>query len=308
VRIVSLLPSTTEILFALGAGEDVVGVSSDCDFPDAVAARPVVSRSLLDTSLSLGAIDAAVRDQLQSGDGLYVLNEDVLAQLRPDVIVTQDLCAVCAVDVATVDDALGYLGCTAEVVTVDPGSLDEVLTSIERLGEVASRTREAGALVATLRDRLDAVRAAVDGRPRPDVLVLEWTDPPFGPGHWVPDLVDAAGAVPLLGESGARSRPLDWRDVATCGADAVIVAPCGFHLEASVAIAEPLEAHADMPKGAALWAIDADAAVVRPGPRLVDGVEALAAVAHPDAVPARPELVRYLGTTSQKTKPSRSTT
>jgi iron complex transport system substrate-binding protein len=308
VRIVSLLPSTTEILFALGAGDDVVGVSSDCDHPEAARRRPVVSTSRLDEGLALEAIDAAVRDQLSTGDSLYRLDEDLLRSLEPDVIVTQDLCAVCAVDVSTVDDAVRSLGCSAEVVTIDPSTLVDVLESITRLGDVVGRHVEAEVMIASLRRRLDAVSSAVSGRPRPGVLVLEWTDPPFGPGHWVPDLVSAAGATAVLGNPGGVSRRLDWAEVHAAGPDVIVVAPCGFHLDDAARIGQALLTSGVLPAGVALWGIDADAAVVRPGPRLVDGVEALAALAHPGAVPERSELVRYLGTTSANTKPSRSMT
>ena len=308
MRVVSLLPSTTEILFAIGAGDEVVGVSSDCDWPAAVKSLPAVSYSTLATSRDVSTIDEAVRAHLAEGGNLYRLREEVLRELRPDVIVTQDLCAVCAVDVATVDDAVSYLGCASRVITIDPGSLVEVLGSILLLGRETGHLEEAQVLHASLLARLAEVKASVRARTRPRVLVLEWTDPPFGAGHWVPDMVTAAGATPMLAQPGGRSVQLSWDDVSDIDADVVIAAPCGFHLPDAVAIAEALLAETRLPSGAAVWAVDADAAFVRPGPRLVDGVEALASIVHPGACPGRLDLARYVGTTSAKTNPSRSTT
>jgi iron complex transport system substrate-binding protein len=308
VRVISLLPSTTEILFAIGAGDDVVAVTSDCDFPPEVRTLPVVSSAALPSGLSAGEIDDLVRARMAAGEDLYHLDADLFRELRPDVVVTQDLCAVCAVDVATVDDAIASLGCDATVVTVDPSTLEDVLRSIEVLGEVTDRAREASGVLASLRARLDMVAHAVHGRPRPRTLVLEWTDPPFAAGHWVPDMVDAAGANPILCDHGGRSVPIEWDHIEHSDPDLLVVAPCGFHLELAVEFATGLLCDPRLPGGAEVWAVDADAAFVRPGPRLVDGVEALAGLAHQGVVPMRPELARYVGTTSAKTKPSRSST
>jgi iron complex transport system substrate-binding protein len=308
VRIISLLPSATEILFAIGAGDDVVGVTSDCDYPPAARTRAVVSAAVLEEGLTPAAIDATVRQRLADGEDLYRLDTALVGALEPDLVVTQDLCAVCAVDVTTVDHAVASLSCPARVLTIDPASLNDVLASITALGEATGRTEAARAFVTVLADRLGAVATAVRGRPRPPTLVLEWTEPPFSAGHWVPDMVDAAGAIPLLCEHGGRSVPLSLDDVRDAAPGLIVVAPCGFHLEPAVQLAQTLLASSVLPFGAEVWAVDADAAFVRPGPRLVDGIEALAAVAHPGALPPRPELARYVGTTSAKTKPSRSIT
>ena len=206
VRIVSLLPSTTEILFAIGAGDDVVGVTFECDYP-AEAREP---RDRVDLGDARGP-DARRRSTRTSpaamarGEDLYHLDEGALAGLDADLVVTQDLCAVCAVDVSVVDDALAHLGCTAEVLTIDPHTLDEVFESILTLGKATGHEAAADALVADQRERLDAVRARVAGRPRPRVMLLEWTDPPFAPGHWMPEMIEAAGGEPLLGTPGAKS-------------------------------------------------------------------------------------------------------
>jgi len=182
VRIVSLLPSTTEILFAIGAGGDVVGVTFECDYPPEACSRRIVSTSALPSNLSAAEIDTAVSAALARGEDLYHLDRDALADLDPDVVVTQDLCAVCAVDVGVVDDALAFLGCRAKVVTIDPHTLAEVDESILRLGEVTGRRASSRALVSSIQQRMTQVADRVKARPRPRVAVLEWTDPPFAPG------------------------------------------------------------------------------------------------------------------------------
>ena len=205
VRIVSLLPSTTEILFAIGVGDEVVGVTFECNFPPEARSRPIVSSSSLPAGLSPRQIDAEVRARLAAGEDLYRLDEGALRDLAPDLVVTQDLCAVCAVDVDTVDAALEHLGCDGNVLTVDPATLAEVLESIVVIGAATGRGDGAARVVADLRSRLSAVKGAVRGRQRPKVAVVEWTDPLFSAGHWVPDMVEAAGGISVLGVSGQRS-------------------------------------------------------------------------------------------------------
>ena len=295
MRIVSLLPSTTEILFALGAADEVVGVTFECDFPPEARTRRIVSTSTLPEGLSPGAIDAEVRTRLAAGDDLYHLDEGALRGLEPDLIVTQDLCAVCAVGVASVDAALDHLGCRAPVLTVDPATLDQVIDSVVAVGDAVGRRHEATHLVASLRGRLDALGAAVGGRPRPSVAVVEWTDPLFAAGHWVPDMVQAAGGRSVLGVAGGRSVVAAPEDVRACGADLVVVAPCGYRLAEAAELAAGLLATGSLPPGVPVWAVDADAAFVRPGPRLVDGVEALAAICHPGVVAPRPETATLVG-------------
>jgi iron complex transport system substrate-binding protein len=290
MRVVSLLPSTTEILFAVGAGKSVVGVTFECDFPAEARERRVVSTSALVAGLTPAEIDASVAARIGSGEDLYKLDAGALRDLDPDVILTQDLCAVCAVDVTTVDDALSHLGCRAEVVTIDPMTLDAVLESIIRIGEVVGCRESGNSVVSTLRDRIETIEKAVADRPRPRVAVLEWTDPPFTAGHWVPDMVDAAGGLSVLGRSGERSERTTWDALRGAAPDVIVVAPCGYHLAPARALAETLCASENLPPGVPVWAVDADAAFVRPGPRLVDGVEALAHVLHGDAVPPRPEV------------------
>jgi iron complex transport system substrate-binding protein len=278
VRIVSLLPSTTEILFALGGGDDVVGVTFECDTPAEARSRTIVSTSAMPAGLTPAEIDAYVVAAVARGEDLYHLAADALRSLDPTLVVTQDLCAVCAVDVTTVDAALAHLGCKAEVLTVDPHTLDEVLDSVLLLGKVTGRSAAAHELVDSLRVRLEAVRTAVAGRPRPRVAVLEWTDPPYAPGHWIPEMVELAGGANVLGVAGQKSVRITWDDVAAARPDVVVVAPCGFDRAGAQAQAE--EIAPVLPAGVRVHAVDADGMWVRPGPRLVDGVEELASVLH----------------------------
>jgi iron complex transport system substrate-binding protein len=286
MRIVSLLPSTTEILFDLGAGDEVVGVTFECDHPAEARTRTIVSTSAMPEGLSPQEIDAFVADALRRGQDLYHLDEGALSGLDADLVVTQDLCAVCAVDVSVVDDALAHLGCTAEVLTIDPHTLDEVLASVGTLGKATRTEPRAGELVASLRARLDEVVRRTADRPRPRVLVLEWTDPPFAPGHWVPEMAHLAGGENVLGTAGEKSVRVTWDDVRAATPDVVVCAPCGYGLDASRSLAEAVVASGELPEHVAVWAVDANASFARPGPRLVDGVEALAGILHPDAVPA----------------------
>ncbi len=286
VRIVSLLPSATEILFAVGAGADVVGVTFECDFPSEARSRRIVSTTTLPDGLSSAQIDAVVRARMAAGEDLYTLDEGALRDLDPDLVVTQDLCAVCAVDIDEVDKALEHLGCRAEVLTLDPMTLDEVLSSIETIGRATATGKRARELVQSLRRRMDRIARAVATRDRPRMAVLEWTDPPFCAGHWVPDMVTAAGAVPVVGAAGTRSERIEWSTVTDEQPDIVVVAPCGYRLEGAVQLAEEVVRAGVLPPEVPVWAVDADAAFVRPGPRVVDGVETLAHIAHPDAIAA----------------------
>jgi iron complex transport system substrate-binding protein len=278
---VSLLPSATEIVYALGLGDQLVGVTFECDEPASARRDKTVVVGGRDTSgMEPAAIDAYVRAQLAAGQDLYTLHADALAGLAPDLILTQDLCRVCALPTGHVEDALDYLGCTAEVVSLDPRSLDDVLATILTVGQHTGTQQRARQLVAALRRRLTAVTDRVAGRRRPAVAVVEWVDPPFTAGHWVPDLVTAAGGRPVAARPGSPSVQTSWGQIAAAQPEVAVVAPCGFHLDGAAAQAEL--AARQLP-GLPVWAIDADGIVVRPGPRLVDGVEALAAILHPGA-------------------------
>ena len=280
MRIASLLPAATEIVTALGAADRLVAVTFECA-PEARDRVPVVVDTAIPPGLEPAEIDAWVRDRAARGLPMYELEREALAALAPDLILTQDLCRVCALPSGTVEDACRLIGTDAAVLSLDPHTLDDVLDSIEAVGRAAG-VPSAG-LIGELRGRLAAVERAVADRPRPRVLVLEWTDPPFLAGHWVPELVSRAGGIPIGGAAGGRSVTASWDDLPD--ADLVVVAPCGFGLDAAV---EQSAAVAARLPGVPLVAIDSARFVVQPGPSLVDGIEALAWALHPGAVPEPP--------------------
>lgn len=289
MRIVSLIPSATEILFAVGAGDDVVGVTFECDHPAEARERRIVSTSAMPEGLTPKQIDDFVAAAMTAGEDLYRLDAGALTDLDADLVVTQDLCAVCAIDVTTVDEALRHLGCRAEVATVDPHTLDDVLASVTEIGRLTGRSDRAAVLVAQLEGRLAAVADRVAGRVRPRVLVLEWTDPPFAPGHWIPEMVARAGGEPTLGVAGTKSTRISWDEAVDSAPDLVVCAPCGYDLAGAAALAEDVRHRFP---GLPVWAVNADGHFARPGPRLVDGVEVLAWILHPDAVEPSPYATR----------------
>ncbi|MBA8793123.1 iron complex transport system substrate-binding protein [Friedmanniella endophytica] len=282
-RIVSLLPSATEIVYALGLEDDLVAVTFECDEPARARQEKRIVVGGLDTRhLAPAEIDRWVRGRLAEGGDLYTLHTDALADLSPDLVLTQDLCRVCAVPTGHVREALDHLGCRADVVTLDPMTLDQVLDTVTEVAAVTGVADRGRALVAALRARLDRVAALRAGRPRPRTAVVEWVDPPFGAGHWIPDQVSAAGGLPVAARPGLRSVPIGWDDVVAAAPEVVLVSPCGFGLDGAAAQATVVvDALAPRLPAARFWAVDGDAFVVRPGPRLVDGVEHLARVLHP---------------------------
>ncbi|MBW3605134.1 MAG: ABC transporter substrate-binding protein [Actinobacteria bacterium] len=297
MRIVSLLPSATEMLFAIGVGDRVVGVTHECDFPPAATQRPSVTRDLLPPGLSAAEIDAAVSAGIRDEHTIYALDVDTLRALQPDVVVAQQLCDVCAVPVAAVDAALCALAPHARVVAADPHTLDDLFAAITALGGEVDAAEPATRLVDALRGRLAAVDAAVAGRPRPSVAMLEWPDPPWLPGHWAPDMIERAGGASLFGVSGQPSQRATVGELGAVDADVVVAAFCGFHLAQTV---EHVEGIVDRPawrsltEGARVVAVDGSAYVSRPGPRLIDGVELLAHVLHGVGEPPAADAVAEL--------------
>jgi iron complex transport system substrate-binding protein len=282
VRIVSLLPSATEILFGIGAGSDVVGVTHECDFPDAVRALPKLTSSALESDGSSADIDRHVRRNLHAGSSLYHLDSASLERLAPDLIVTQELCDVCAVSYATVDRAAKRLRGDPRLVSLEPSSLDDVFATIRFLGELTGRDSGARILIDGLQKRVDRLRRRSDRfDARPRTLILEWTDPPMGAGHWSPGLVELAGGVPVLARPGADSQPLAWNAIAAADPDVVIVGPCGFDLARTRHAIAELDSIAEWTalrayRSKQIFAIDGNAYLNRPGPRLVDTAEILA--------------------------------
>jgi iron complex transport system substrate-binding protein len=272
VRICSLLPSATEIVGRLGLADRLVGVSAECNWPAEVRQLPVVTSARVDSAaLTSGEIDAAVRETIADGRPLYAIDADLLDELRPDVIVTQDLCAVCAVssgDVATLSPT------SARVVSLDPTTLEEIAQSVELLGRELGAPQRAEAVAAELRGTIQAVRDQIEGLPRKRVFVAEWLDPPFAAGHWVPEMVEAAGGEEVLGFAGRPSFATTWEAVREAAPELIVVAPCGFDVDRAAREAAAIELPADA------IAVDADAYYSRPAPSVADGVRQLAFLLH----------------------------
>lgn len=283
MRIISLLPSATEIVYALGLQDDLVGVTHECAWPPEAAHKRHVSHTRIPAGATSAQIDALVRD----GAPTTWLDDEAFRELSPDLILTQDLCAVCAVPAGQVDEALARLGCQAGVLSLAPSTLGEVLDGLTVIGAATGRAEVAAAARAQLAERLERVRQAVTGRPRPKVFALEWAEPPFNAGHWVPEMVELAGGTPVLASPGARSRALTWDEIAAVQPDVLVFMPCGHPMATALQEARdlllPRPELAEIP---VLVAAHGDAYFSRPGPRVVDGVEVLAGLLHPDVWPA----------------------
>jgi iron complex transport system substrate-binding protein len=290
VRICSLVPGATEILFALELGDQVVGVTHECDWPPEAAARPKVTASLVETAeLTSAEIDRAVAETAAGEKPLYAVDENVWAQVDADVVIAQELCDVCAVSADSLDDIVGARALDVAVIDFSPSTLDHILASIVGLGIRLGAEGAADELASGMRARLERVRAAlaeVESSPR--VFVSEWLDPPYAAGHWVPDMVALAGGTEVAGMSGEPSYRLRWTDVAGLEPDVVVLAPCGFDLDRTLSELVTLDLSANLLGTSArqesrVFAVDANAYFSRPGPRLVDGVELLAYLLHPEA-------------------------
>ncbi len=272
MRIVSLLPSATEIVAALGLAESLVGRSEECDWPPEVRGLPVVTAARVDSEALSGAeIDAAVRAAVADGRSLYALDADLVEQLAPDVIVTQDLCAVCAVSSSEVCDV------GARVISLDPRTIAEIGDSVVALGQALEREERGREAAAQMHERIERVRSAVAGLPRRRIFVAEWLDPPFASGHWIPEMVAAAGGIDVLGRPGEHSVPTSWDAVAAERPELIVLAPCGFDAKRALKEAAGL----DLP--APSVAVDANAYFARPSPRIAEGVEQLGRLLHPQA-------------------------
>lgn len=273
----------------------LIGVSCDCDYPEEVSTKPVVSAKVLPISETTtpSEIDRLVRDQLQVSDSIYSLDKALIQQLRPDVILAQDLCRVCAVPSGHVEEALDVIGCYSEVLSLDPHTLEEVLGSVSRVGDALGVTERAEAFVAGLRARLASIRSLVGGAAPRRVVALEWQDPPFSGGHWVPEMIEAAGGVDPLGIPGGRSRTLTWSEITAASPDVLVYMPCGYDLAGAVAHLPELFNIPELRNLPAvvrgeLFVTDSSAYFSRSGPRLIDGVEILGGLLHPSRVPPPP--------------------
>jgi iron complex transport system substrate-binding protein len=294
MRIASLLPSATEIVCSLGMEEELVAVTHECDYPESVRAKPVLTRSVLSAASSGGEVDRHIRELVHAGSSIYALDADLLARLHPDLILTQELCEVCAVSYPIVERAARRLGSSPQLVSLEPESLEDVFQNILFVGRLVGRHDTAAHLCDSLRQRVAAVEQRVAGRPARKVVCLEWVDPPFNCGHWTPELVTMAGGDERLGVARQPAHPVRWQQVIDADPEVVVVMACGFSLDRSLREVEAARADFDaLP--ADTWVVDGNAYFSRPGPRLVDSVELLAGILHPGMVaPPPPSTARRL--------------
>jgi iron complex transport system substrate-binding protein len=290
VRIVSLVPHATELLFALGLGPDVVAVTHECDYPPAARAIEHVTRDVLPAGLSAAQIDAAVRERTLRGEAIYELDREAIVALKPDLIVTQALCPVCAVSYTEVAELVEGMSSPPRVISLDPHTLGETLKDAHTLASAAGCPERGAELVRDLTTRIDRIALTVRGQPRPRVAALEWLDPVYVAGHWTPELVELAGGQDVLGPPGAPSVTVSWEAVADTEPEVVVVMPCGYDAprarEEALAYANELAA-----LGARrVVAVNASAYFSRPGPRLIEGLELLARVLHPESISDPPDI------------------
>jgi iron complex transport system substrate-binding protein len=291
MRIVSLVPSATEMLFALGVGDEVIGVTHECDYPPAALELPKVTRDVIGPGLAPDEIDRAVRELTAAGRSIYELDEPALRAMAPDLIVTQALCAVCAVSYDDVRALAERMDPVPRVVSLDPHTLGEVLGDVRTLAQ-ATDAKDAGVdLVQDAARRIDAVRVATRAAAPVPVAALEWLDPVFVAGHWTPQMIEYAGGLDVLGLPGEHSETRTWEEVAAAGPEVVVVMPCGYDAERALQEAESYGDELAELGARRVVAVDAAAYFSRPGPRLVDGLELLAHILHPDRIPAPPGAV-----------------
>ncbi len=288
MRIVSLVPHATELLFALGLGPEVVAVTHECDHPPAVRGLPAVTRDVLPAGLDAAAIDAAVRERTLAGEAIYELDGGALAALEPDLIVTQALCPVCAVPYDEVAALARELPTRPRVVALDPRTLGETLGDVRTLAQATGRRAEGVDLIARCAARIDRVRLAVRGRGRPRVAAIEWLEPVYVAGHWTPQMIELAGGEDVLGLPGEPSATATWETLAAAAPEVALVMPCGYDAPRARAEARTYERELAALGAQTVVAVDAAAYFSRPGPRLIDGLELLAHILHPGAVPAAP--------------------
>jgi iron complex transport system substrate-binding protein len=291
MRIVSLVPSATEMLFALGVGDEVAAVTHECDFPPEALDLPRISRDLIGPGLPPGEMDRVVRELTLEGRSIYELDEHMVQALQPDLIVTQALCTVCAVSIDDVRAIADRFDPPPDVIALDPQTLGEVLGNVRTLAQ-ATDTKDAGvALVEEAARRIDAVRLAVRGAQPVTVAALEWLDPVYSAGHWTPQLIEYAGGLDVLGLPGEHSETRTWDEVAAAAPEVVVIMPCGYDAGRGLEEAEEFADELEALGARRIVAVDAAAYFSRPGPRLVDGLELMAHILHPDRVPEAPGAV-----------------
>jgi len=288
MRIVSLVPHATELLFALGAGDELVGVTHECDYPPAAAELAHLTRNALPDGLGAAEIDAAVRERTLRGESIYELDEAALAELEPELIVTQALCPVCAVSYEDVTEIAAKLPSAPRVIALDPKTLGEALGDVRTLAEATGRRDRGVELVAAAAGRIDRVKLAVRGAARPRVAALEWLEPVFAAGHWTPQLIELAGGEDALGMPGEPSEAVSWEQLAQARPEVIVAMPCGYEERRALAEAQAHAAELAALGAARVLAVDASAYFSRPGPRLIDGLELLAHALHPERVSEPP--------------------
>ncbi len=288
MRIVSLVPSATEMLFALGLGPDLIAVTHECDYPPAARELPRVTRDVLPAGLSSAEIDAAVKERTLAGESIYELDNEALHDLRPDLIVTQALCSVCAVSYDDVRRLAEEIDSHPQVISLDPHTVGEVLGDARTLAQATDSQDAAVELIRDASARIDRIRLAVRGARRPRVAALEWLDPPFAAGHWTPQLIEYAGGEDVLGFAGEHSQERSWAEIAASEPDIVVVMPCGYDAEIAYREAEMHRDELAALGAGEVVAVDAAAYFSRPGPRVVDGLELLAHILHPELVAQAP--------------------
>ena len=296
MKIVSLLPSATEMVFELGLGDQLEAVTYECDYPAEARSKPVVSDTALpqDRQLSAGEIDQLVGDFMSRQEPIYALDKDLIQKIQPDLILAQDLCRVCAVPSGQVEDALSELGCRADVISLDPNTLSDILDGITVVGRATGTEGRAEQLVAELHYRVERIRATALRLPSIRTLALEWGDPPFAGGHWIPEMVEIAGGANPLSQTGEPSKEVTWRQISDAAPEVIVFMPCGYYLEDAETEIEKLLEIPDLgttaaARGGGVFAVDASSYFSRPGPRIVDGLEILARAIHPEAFSEPPQ-------------------
>ena len=287
MRIASLLPSATEIVCSLGLEDDLVAVTHECDYPASVRVKPVLTRSVLSEASSGVEVDRHIRELVHQGSSIYALDADLLSALHPDLILTQELCEVCAVSYPIVARAARRLGSSPQLVSLEPESLEDVFQNILYVGRLVGRPDVAEDVCDSLRRRVATVEQRVAGRRTRRVVCLEWVDPPFNCGHWTPELVTMAGGDERLGVARQAAHPIRWQQVVDADPEVVVVMACGFSLDRSLGEVEAVRGRFDALR-AETWVVDGNAFFSRPGPRLVESVEIMAGILHPGAVDPPP--------------------
>jgi iron complex transport system substrate-binding protein len=301
MRIASLLPSATEIVCALGLEENLIGITHECDYPPQIAGKPHLTASRIShETMTSAEIDHAVRSQLDGHGSIYDLNTELLAELEPDLIITQELCEVCAVSYKTVERAARMYVAGAQVVSLEPNTIEDIFANIKTVGELCGVSEKAEEVVTNLRARLEKVRAeSAKAETRPKVFMLEWLEPPFAPGHWVPEQTAAAGGICLLSEAGEKSVVTTYEKIAESAPERLVLIPCGYYAKDILRQLPNTvfpESFREIPavKTGEVWALDATAYFSRPAPRVIDGAEILAKIVHPEifGAPSENEAVR----------------